>query len=230
MSCGSDSQSRVSKTQQNVRAQKIVLIALGVFFLSGVRSVVHDWLRLDEPRADQNPHPLGVFGVLLVGSGSGRFSPTRGFIVLLLGSCSGRFSATSSSGGGGSPLLLGSGTGRFSPTPSLGVFSALLLGPVRACSVRSPLLGLFCVLLLGSDSAWLSQTPSAGGGGGGVGWSRVRFGAAWSDPWGLVSCFVARVRLWSAQGDLPPWGCLIVMHCWGPVRTAAVRPLPAESV
>ena len=35
MSCGSDSQSRVSKTQQNVRAQKIVLIALGVFFCQG---------------------------------------------------------------------------------------------------------------------------------------------------------------------------------------------------
>ena len=107
MSCGSDPQSRVSRTQQNVRAQKIVLIALGVFFLSGVRSVVHDWLRLDEPRADQNPHPLGVFGVLLVGSGSGRFSPTRGFIVLLLGSWSGRFSATSSSGGGGEPAVAG---------------------------------------------------------------------------------------------------------------------------
>ena len=79
----------------------ILLTAFASRVVSGVRSVAHDRVRLDQPWADQDPHPLGCFGVLLLGSGSGGFSPTGGFIVVLLGSCSGWFSATSSTGGGG---------------------------------------------------------------------------------------------------------------------------------
>jgi hypothetical protein len=169
MSCGSDPQSRVSKTQQNVRAQKIVLIALGVFFCQGSVVLFMTGFDLMNPGQIKTHIPWVCLAFCWLG-------PVRAGSVRpggLSSCCWGPVQAGSVQPppverGGGSPLLLGSGAGRFSPTPSLGVFSALLLGPVRACSVRSPLLGLFCVLLLGSDSAWLSQTPSAGGGGCGL--------------------------------------------------------------
>ena len=104
-----------------------LLTAFASRVVSGVRSVAHLATGFDliSPGQIKTRILWGRFGAWLLGSGSGGFSPTGGFIVVLLGSCSGWFIATSSTGGGGSLLLLGFGTGRFSPTPSLGVFSVL---------------------------------------------------------------------------------------------------------